>query len=84
MAEGKERLRRRVGAWQIGGACGGGDQMATWVFPEPPQPLPASLCASLWASPAVSTHTAARRCGHEGIHSLEFTIPGTDLLTVNE
>lgn len=42
--EGRRGLRRRTGAWQIGGACGDGDQMATWVLPEQlclyPQPCP--------------------------------------------
>lgn len=32
--EARRGPRRRVGAWQIGGACGDGDQMATWVLSE--------------------------------------------------
>lgn len=75
------------GEWELGRLVVPAEVATRWQpgsSLSPPQPVPASLCASLWAPPAVSTHTAARRCGHEGIHSLEFTIPGTDLLTVNE
>lgn len=43
--EARRGPRRRAGAWQIGGACGDGDQMAAWVLPEQlclhPQPCPA-------------------------------------------
>ena len=43
--EARRGPRRRAGAWQIDGACGDRDQMATWVLPEQlclhPQPCPA-------------------------------------------
>lgn len=65
--EARRGPRRRMGAWQIGGACGDRDQMATWVFPEPPPPVLASLCSSPWAPPAVGTHAAARRSGHKAL-----------------
>lgn len=76
------RRRRRVVvcSWRQREGLGGEWELGRLVVPaemgtrwqpgsslSPPSPVLASLHSSPWAPPAVSTHTAARRCGHEAL-----------------